>query len=42
MSKWSEKEEFETISKEKFIELLKLSAQLMLTIDGLWFVGQKK
>jgi len=42
MPKWSEKEAFETISKEQLIELLKLSAQLMLTIDGLWFVGAEK
>ena len=42
MPKWSEKEAFETISKEQLIELFKLSAQLMLTIDGLWFVGAEK
>jgi hypothetical protein len=42
MTKWSEKETLEAISKEQLIELLKLSAQLMLTIDGLWFVGAEK
>ncbi len=42
MLRWSEKEAFETISKEQLIELFKLSAQLMLTIDGLWFVGAEK
>jgi len=42
MAKWSEKEAFETISKEQLIELFKMSAQLMLTIDGLWFVGAEK
>jgi len=39
MSKWSEKEAFEAMSKEQLIELFELSAQLMLTIDGLWFWG---
>ena len=42
MQKWSEKEAFETVSKEQLIELFKMSAQLMLTIDGLWFVGAEK
>ncbi len=42
MSKWSEKEALEAISKEQLIELFKLSAQLMLTIDGLWFVGAEE
>jgi hypothetical protein len=42
MPKWTEKEAFETISKEKLIELSKLYAQLMLTVDGLWFVEAEK
>jgi hypothetical protein len=42
MPKWSEKEALEAIPKEQLIELFKLSAQLMLTIDGLWFVGAEK
>jgi hypothetical protein len=42
MSKLSEKEAFETISKDQLIELFKMSAQLMLTIDGLWFVEAEK
>jgi hypothetical protein len=42
MSKWSEKEALETISKEQLIELFKLSAQLTLAIDGLWFLGAEK
>jgi hypothetical protein len=42
MSKCSEKEALEAISKEQLIELFKLSAQLMLTMDGLWFVGTEK
>ncbi len=42
MQKWSQEEAFETLSKEQLIELFKISAQLMLTIDGLWFVGAEK
>ena len=42
MLKLSEKEAFETISKDQLIELFKMSAQLMLTIDGLWFVEAEK
>ncbi len=42
MTKWSGKEAFEAISKEQLIELFRLSAQLMLTIDGLWFLGAEK
>ncbi len=42
MPKWSGKEAFEAMSKEQLIELFKLSAQLMLTIDGLWFVEAEK
>jgi hypothetical protein len=42
MLKLSEKEVFETISKDQLIELFKMSAQLMLTIDGLWFVEAEK
>lgn len=42
MPKWSEKEALEAMSKEELIELFKVSAQLMLAIDGLWFVGAEK
>jgi len=42
MAKWSEKEAFGAIPKEQLIELFKLSAQLMLTIDGVWFLGAEK
>ncbi len=42
MSKLSKKEAFETISKDQLIELFKMSAQLMLTIDGLWFMEAEK
>jgi len=42
MLKLSEKEAFETISKDQLIELFKMSAQLMLTIDGLWFMEAEK
>ena len=33
---------FEAMSKAQLIELLKLYAQLLLTVDGLWFVGTEK
>lgn len=42
MAKWSEKQAFEVISRKQLIELFKLSAQLMFTIDGLWFLGAEK
>ena len=42
MSNWSEMEAFEAMSKAQLIELLKLYAQLLLTVDGLWFVGMEK
>jgi hypothetical protein len=42
MAKYSEREAFEAISKEQLIELFKMSAQLMLTIDGLWFLEAEK
>ena len=35
----SEDEAFEAMSKPQLIELLKLYAQLLLTVDGLWFMG---
>ena len=42
MQKWSERKALEAISKEQLIKLFKMSAQLMLTIDGLWFAGVEK
>jgi hypothetical protein len=42
MLKLSEKEAFETISKDQLMKLFKMAAQLMLTIDGLWFVEAEK
>ena len=38
----SETAAFEAMSKAQLIELLKLYAQLLLTVDGLWFVGTEK
>jgi len=38
----SETAAFEAMSKAQLIELLKLYAQLLLTVDGLWFVGMEK
>ncbi len=38
----SENEAFEAMSKPQLIELLKLYAQLLLTVDGLWFMGTEK
>ena len=38
----SEAEAFEAMSKPQLIELLKLYAQLLLTVDGLWFMGTEK
>ena len=38
----SETEAFEAMSKPRLIELLKLYAQLLLTVDGLWFMGIEK
>lgn len=38
----SETAAFEAMSKAQLIDLLKLYAQLLLTVDGLWFVGTEK
>jgi len=38
----SETKAFEAMSKAQLIDLLKLYAQLLLTVDGLWFVGTEK
>jgi hypothetical protein len=38
----SETEALEAMSKSQLIELLKLYAQLLLTVDGLWFMGTEK
>jgi hypothetical protein len=38
----SETEAFEALSKPQLIELLKLYAQLLITADGLWFMGAEK
>ncbi len=38
----SENEALDAMSKPQLIELLKLYAQLLLTVDGLWFVGTEK
>ncbi len=35
-------EALEAMSKPQLIELLKLYAQLLLTVDGLWFMGAEK
>jgi hypothetical protein len=42
MRQWSEKEALEALPREQLIELFKMSAQLMLTIDGLWFLEAEK
>ena len=42
MSILSETAAFEAMSKAQLIKLLKLYAQLLLTVDGLWFVGTEK
>ncbi len=42
MPKLSEMEAFEAMPKAQLIELTKLYAQLLLTVDGLWFVGMEK
>ena len=38
----SETEAFEAMSKPQLIELLRLYARLLLTVDGLWFMGTEK
>ena len=38
----SETETLEAMSKPQLIELLKLYARLLLTVDGLWFMGTEK
>ncbi len=38
----SETEAFEALSKPQLIELLKLYSQLLITVDGLWFMGAEK
>lgn len=42
MPKLSEMEAFEAMPKAQLIELTKLYAQLLLTVDGLWFAGMEK
>ncbi len=42
MPELAEMENFETMSRADLVELLKLYAQLLLTVDGRWFIGMEK
>ncbi len=39
ISKWSNTDEYQKLSKEDLIELAKMYGRFALTLDGLWFLG---
>ena len=42
MSKMSNVDEYEKLSKEQLIELAKMYGRFALTLDGLWFLGVER
>lgn len=42
MSKWPNIDEYQKLSKEQLIELVKMYGRFALTLDGLWFLGVER
>ncbi|MDD5008157.1 MAG: DUF6125 family protein [Syntrophorhabdaceae bacterium] len=42
MSGWSNVDEYQKLSKEQLIDLVKMYGRFALTLDGLWFLGVER
>src|SRR5450756_1806090 len=42
MSRWSNVDEYQKLSKEQLIDLVKMYGRFALTLDGLWFLGVER